>query len=128
MNLRILLIVHALVTFAAGIVLIIAPNLVPNAVNITVPPNAYLVCYLLGAMEIGIAYLSFFAAKLKDLSALKLISLSFIVLHAVTAVVEVYAIAQGVTPVLWGNVALRIGVALLFAYYGVRKLQPTLRS
>jgi hypothetical protein len=122
MALRVLFIVHAVVTFAAGVVLVVAPALIPLAVGIAIEPSQYLVCYLLGAVEIAVAVLSFFATRLVDAAAIRLVSLTFIVVHLVTAVVEVLAIAQGASPLLWGNVALRIVVAALFGWFGVARV------
>jgi hypothetical protein len=42
------------------------------------------------------------------------------VLHGVSAVVEVLALMQGADPVLWGNVVLRVVVAVLFVLVAVR--------
>jgi hypothetical protein len=119
MNLARLFIIHAVVTLAAGIALIVSPNLIPATVGIRLNPSQYLMSYLLGASELGIAFLSFFAKNLRDVVAVRLISWTFIVFHLATAVVEVYALSQGVRVSLLGNMALRIVVAALFAYYGL---------
>jgi hypothetical protein len=97
MNLPRLLVIHAVVTLAAGIALIVSPNLVPGAIGIHLDPGQYLISYLLGASELGIAFLSFFAKNLEDTKAVRLTSWTFIVFHLATAVVEVYALTQGVT-------------------------------
>lgn len=120
-NLRNLFVLHALVTFVAGAVLIVAPELIPGAVGISIAPSIYLVFYLLGAAEIAIAFLSYYAKNLTDLPALRLIALTFVVFHAVTAIVEVFAFMQGVSAAIWSNVALRILAVTLFAYYGLRR-------
>lgn len=121
MNLSRLFVLHAIVTFAAGVVLIVAPELIPGAVGITIDPSVYLVCYLLGASEIAIAFLSYYAKNLTDQPALRLISLTFVVFHPVTAVVEVFAFMQGVSAAIWSNVALRVIAVILFGYYGLRQ-------
>ena len=121
MILRGLFLVHGLITLAAGVVLIAAPALIPSVVGIEVAPDAYLVPYLLGAVEVAVAFLSIAAIRLRDAPAIRLVSATFVVMHAVTAVVEVAAIAQGADPLLWGNVALRVVVAGLFAWFGMRR-------
>jgi multisubunit Na+/H+ antiporter MnhC subunit len=121
MTLRRLLIIHALPTFAAGLVLILAPSLIPSVIGISISPNAYLVCYLLGAAELAIAFLSFFAKDLHDRQSLRLIALTFIIFHLATALVEIYAYAQGIHAAVWANVALRVIVAALFYHFGLRK-------
>ena len=127
MNLTKLLIIHAIATLAAGIALIVTPDLIPSAVDIHIDPSAYLVCYLLGTSELAIAFLSYYSKELKDTKALRLVSLTFIVFHASTAIVEVYAFTQGLSAAIWGNVALRVLVAILFTYYGLYKT-PLIRT
>lgn len=122
MILRKLLILHGVVTFVAAIVLVIAPELIPKTVGINLDKSAYLLSYFLGAAEFGIAYLSFFAARLKNIEALRLICASFIVFHLATAVLEIYALAQGVNTAILANVALRIIISVLFGYFGLLKL------
>jgi hypothetical protein len=119
-----LFLLHGVITFAAGIALIFLPNLIPNVVGISLAPTAYLVPYLLGTAEFCIAVISIGASKLKDISALRIVSWSFIVLHGSTAIVEFYAYTQGLSGLIWGNIALRIVVVVIFAYFGLYQLQP----
>jgi len=121
MDLKKLLLFHAIVTLAAGIVLVVAPSLIPQTVNIKIAPNEYLLCYFLGAAEFGIAYLSFFSRTLDDKSALRIISKTFIVFHAATGVLELYALLEGLSPKIIVNILLRIVIVVLFYYYGVSK-------
>jgi hypothetical protein len=114
MNFRLLLTLHALVTFAAGVVLIAAPDLIPGAVGAHVPSDAYLVCYLLGAAELAVAFLSFAGRNLRQPEAVRLVIGTMIVFHGCTAAVEVYAFARGVHAGIWANVAVRGVVIALF--------------
>ena len=122
MNLRILLLIHSFITLAAGIVLVGAPELIPATVNINILPKEYLICYFLGAAEFAISYLSFFARTIKDESALKIISITFIIFHGVTGAVELYALSQGASSKIIGNIILRAVVVVLFYYYGFYKI------
>jgi hypothetical protein len=117
---RILFIVHGIVTAAAGVVLIAAPGLIPSAVSIELAPAGYLLPYLLGAVELGVAVISIGAARLRDRAAIQLIALGFVVLHAGSAAVEILYLAQGADPLLWGNVAVRVIATMLFAVVTVR--------
>jgi hypothetical protein len=119
MNLTRLLVIHAVVTLAAGIALIVSPNLIPATVGIKLDRSEYLMSYLLGASELGSAFLSFFAKGLENVKAVRLITWTFIIFHVTTAVVEVYALTQGAQVSLLFNVFVRIVVAALFAYYGL---------
>ena len=42
-----LITLHAVLTMAAGIVLMFAPAAIPHAIGIVIPPAAFLLCYLL---------------------------------------------------------------------------------
>jgi hypothetical protein len=78
MVLRLLFTVHATLTVAAGIVLVIAPAAIPHAVGIIVTPPAFLLCYLLAAAELCIGLISWGARNLTDTHAIRLIATSFI--------------------------------------------------
>jgi hypothetical protein len=72
-GLRALLIIQGFLTAAAGLVLVIAPSLIPSAVGIYLPPSAYLLAYLLAGAEFGFAVLSFGGSGLADVRALRLV-------------------------------------------------------
>ena len=74
MNVAKLLLIHAIVTFAAGVVLLVAPDLIPRTVGIRVDSGVYLVCYLLGTSEMGLATLSYSSRTLKDAQGLRVVS------------------------------------------------------
>lgn len=113
------LVIHAAITFAAGIVLILMPGAIPSTVDIDLPQKANLLAYFLGAAEIAIAFLSFGARKIKDVAALSLIIWTFIVFHLATALVELYdMVLNGYSFVLLINVFVRVGVIVLFLYLG----------
>ena len=127
MILKIIFVVHALITLAAGMVLIIVPELIPSTVNIRLDPKAYLLSYFLGAAEIALAFLSFFATRLKSDEAIRLIASCFALFHFLTGATEIYALIRGADSGLWANVALRAVVTLLFLYFGIYKtknMQP----
>ncbi|MBA3662907.1 MAG: hypothetical protein H0W61_01675 [Bacteroidetes bacterium] len=119
MNLKLLLFIHALVTFAAGIVLVITPSFIPSSVNIHINSAEYLLCYFLAAAEFAMAYLSFRSRKISDTAALRVISISFIVFHASTLILELFALSQGLSVKIISNVIVRIFIVILFYFYGV---------
>jgi hypothetical protein len=121
MALKVLFIVHGIVTVAAGVVLIVAPALIPSTVGIVLPPEAFLVSYLFGACEIGVGVISLLASRVTDVTAIRVICVGFIVLHLVTASVEIFAFEEGVSPLIIANAALRVVVAGLFGWFGLRR-------
>jgi hypothetical protein len=113
--LRVLFIAHGVVTLAAAVVLAVLPAAIPATVGIAIDPEAFLLSYFLAAAELAIALLSFGAARLTDVPALRLIVTVFIVFHLSTAVLEVvFASFTAVSPVLLANIAIRIAAAALF--------------
>jgi hypothetical protein len=121
--LKALFTVHSIVTFAASILLIVAPALIPGTVNIVLSSHQYLLCYFLAAAEIGIAYLSFSAGKIEDGYSLRTICSTFIVFHISTAGLEIAALTQGLSANIVPNVILRIIISVLFWYYGIYKIK-----
>lgn len=115
-GLRILLVVHGFITLAAGIVLAVAPGLIPSVIGIQLDPTANVVVYLLAGAEFGLAVLSFGGSRLTDPCALRLIVWSVIVFHGSSGVLEAYAFAQGVSVAILGNVVARAVIVGLFAY------------
>jgi hypothetical protein len=120
-TLRLLLAFHAVVTFAAGVVLVAAPEAIPSAVGLHIGKEAYMVSYLLAAMEFGVAALSWGARSITDAHALRVIVTALIVVHATSGLLEAYAfIAGGIGGTIWANVAFRLVIIALFANYGLR--------
>jgi len=109
-----LLLSHAVITAAAGVVLVAAPAAIPAAAGIMLPAPAYLLSYLLAAAEFAFAFLSFWGARTRHAPTLRAIVLAIIVLHAASALLELLAIAQGTAFVLGANVVVRVIVIALF--------------
>ncbi|CAN5296815.1 hypothetical protein BH09MYX1_BH09MYX1_05800 [soil metagenome] len=120
--LRRLFLVHAIVTFAAGIVLVAWPEAIPRTVGIRIDESAYLMCYLLGAAEMGTAALSLFARSLRDPASLRAVTHSFAVMHFAAAAVEIYAWARAFAGnAIWLNVAFRVVIGAVFVDFGFRE-------
>jgi hypothetical protein len=115
-GLRALLVVHGFITAAAGLVLTVAPSLIPSVVGISLEPNAYVLAYLLAGAEFGLSVLSFGGIGLVDARALRLVVWTCIVFHASSGVLEVYAYAHGASVAIVGNVAARAVIVGIFAY------------
>ena len=115
--LRIVLIVHGLVTLAAAVVLAVLPAAIPATVGIELEPDAYLLSYFLAAAELAIAMLSLGATRLTDPAAVGLIVAVIVVFHLSTAVLEVvYLLFAPVTGVLIANIAVRVVAAAIFVF------------
>jgi hypothetical protein len=118
MTLRILLVIHAIIAFAAGVVLVVAPEAIPSVIGVHLAPGTFVICYLLAGAQVSIAFLSFYGVRCRDAESIHLVVRTIIVFHASTAVLEIYALTQGIDVTLWGNVALRVIVIALFFYFG----------
>jgi hypothetical protein len=126
MTLRLILTVHAIITFAATIVLIFAPPAIPMTVGISIAPPAYLLCYLLAAAELCIGVVSWGARNLTDAKALRLVVASFIVFHGASAILELWALIGGLNARILANVVFRVVAVTLFAYYRNRPAALTM--
>jgi hypothetical protein len=120
-GLRTLLVVHGVVTLAAGIVLVVAPGLIPGAIGVHLDPSANVVAYLLAGAEFGLAVLSFGGSRLTDPRALRLVVWSCIAFHATSSVLEVYAFVQGVSVGIFGNICTRGVMIAMFSYWLPRR-------
>jgi hypothetical protein len=115
--LRIVLIVHGIITLAAAVVLAVLPATIPATVGIELEPEAYLLSYFLAAAELAIAMLSLGATRLTDPAAIGLIVAVFVVFHVSTAALEVaYLAFAPVTGVLIANMAVRVVAATIFVF------------
>jgi hypothetical protein len=115
-GLRRLLLLHGLVTLAAALVLIVRPALIPAIAGFALEGNsATLLAQLLGAAELGIAVLSFGAARLDEPRALTLVAVSLAVFHAASALLELRAgSAAGLNGVIVANITVRVLIVALF--------------
>ena len=118
MNLQRLLLIQAVLTFSTCITLLVAPASSPTFFGIRLAPDQYLLCYLLAAAELGLAYLSLALRTNKDRQTRRMVSLFFMVFHGATGLVAGYAFEQGGSAQLLGNVAFRLLLVGLFYYYG----------
>jgi hypothetical protein len=64
--------------------------------------------------------LSWGARTITDPKALRIIVLAFILFHASSALLEVYAFMGGVSAAIWVNIALCVLAVALFACYGLK--------
>jgi hypothetical protein len=117
-GLKLLFRIHGFITMIAAAVLIFFPAVIPHAAGFELLPGQYLLCYLLGAAELGIAFLSFAAPSVNDKKAIRLIATSFIIFHLATAVLEAVAVFQQWRVEVIINLLMRLLIAFLFWYYG----------
>lgn len=121
MRIKLLFVIHGFITMSAGLVLFLSPASIPAAAGITITKDQFLICYLLSAIELGIAALSFGAVYIKDNTAIRVICLGMIVMHICSAIFELVAWHEGANSSIGWNVLLRIIVAVLFYFLGIRK-------
>ena len=125
--LRVVFLVHGLITLAGSVVLTAAPTAIPSMVGITLQRSDYLLVYLVAAAELAVAVLSFGAMRITDWAALRLIVATFVVLHLVSGVLDlVYVWQTGVNPTMIVNTVLRFTVvAVLLAVWRVARPHQT---
>ena len=118
---RLLLLVNAIATLAAGIVLFAFPGAIPATVGISLAPDQAFVARLLGASEFGIAALCIGALRSSEPAVLRLTASTMIVFHAASAIADMMALLQDVTSTVALNLVLRIAMIVLFALIGLRR-------
>jgi hypothetical protein len=111
---RRLLLTHAAITAAAGLALAVRPAAIPAAVGIRLPPEAYLLSYLLGAAEFGFATLSWLGAHSTELSAVRAAMLGCVVFHATSAAFEAIVWRSHPVPILLANILARLMIVGAF--------------
>lgn len=121
MNLHKLLTFHAIITLAAGLVLVFGPSVIPATVNIKMEQSQFLLCYFLAAAEFALAYLSYYGRKITDPQMMRLIVITMIIFHAATLLLELFALSNGLSSKIIANVVARLIIIGLFYYYGIMK-------
>jgi hypothetical protein len=109
--LRILFVVNAVATLAAGVVLFLFPAAIPATVGIVLAPEASFVAWLLGASEFAIAALAVGALLSREPAVWRLAALTLVVLHAASAVADLLALLQGFTLAVAVNLLVRLVLA-----------------
>ncbi len=118
-SLRVVFVVHGLITLAGAVVLTVFPTAIPSAVGITLEEADYLLVYLVAAAELAAAVLSFGAARLNDPAALRLIVMTFVVLHGASGVLDlVYMAVTDVNGTMIANTVARFTVVVVFLAVG----------
>ena len=122
-RLNLLLSAHAAITFVATWVLVLFPSVIPALVGVTLTENQYLICYLLAAFELCMAYLSWQSRRINDPHALSLVVKTIILLHGSSAVLELDVALQTMSLALMVNIVARLMVCGVFYCFGLRVLR-----
>jgi hypothetical protein len=113
--LRAVFVVHGLITLAGALVLTAFPTAMPSWVGITLERSDYLLVYLVAAAELAVAVLSFGAARVNDVAALRLIVMTFVVLHLSSGILDlVYMSLTEADSTMIANAVLRFTVVAVF--------------
>ena len=122
-RLNLLLSAHAAITFVAACVLVWFPSVIPALVGVTLTAGQYLICYLLAAFELSMAYLSWQSRRINDPHALSVVVKTIILLHGSSAVLELDVALQSMSLVLMVNIVARLIVCGVFYCFGLRLLR-----
>jgi hypothetical protein len=126
--LRAVFVVHGLITLAGAVVLTLFPTAIPSMVGITLEPPDYLLVYLVAAAELAAAALSFGAVRLTDPAALRLVVLTFVVMHGASAILDVvYMAMTDVSATMIANTVARFTVVVVFLIAGPTHQTPGTR-
>lgn len=117
-SLKLIFILHGLVTLAASVVLVIQPDMIPLQAGVPISKSEYLLCYFLAAAELTIAYFSFAAIRFTEKLAIRSVLTGFIVFHLGTALLEVVVYKSSHAQALIINIAVRVIVIIAFVAAG----------
>jgi hypothetical protein len=118
--LRWLLVVNAVASIAAALVLAIEPGAIPAAVGVTLEHSQHLMAYLLVAAELSISALCVLALLSKLAATVGQAACVLIVFHVGSAVAGAAAMAEGASPLIGWNVVLRVAMAAALAWSAKR--------
>jgi hypothetical protein len=125
--LRVVFVAHGLITLAGAVVLMVFPTAIPSMVGMTIARQEYLLVYLVGAAELAVAVLSFGATQLTDVAALRLIVMTFVVLHGFSGILDL--VYMGVTEpnatIIVNTVARFVVVAVFLVVWRVARRHHT---
>jgi hypothetical protein len=110
---RVLLLINALATGAAAVVLAIAPSAIPATIGLVLRPEEFVLSYFLAGSEAAICLMCLQGFRVRSRSLRIVLYQGLIGFHAVTAALSLVGIAQGTSPTLIWNVGLRIGLVCL---------------
>ncbi|RYY39047.1 MAG: hypothetical protein EOO08_12295 [Chitinophagaceae bacterium] len=120
MSLRLVFLLHGIITLLAAIVLVSWPEAIPRTAGIELTREQYLLCWFLAAAEFALGYLSIAARNFSDPRAIRSVCRCFFLFHLFTALMEAISIEQEVSVALIANAVVRVLVAGLFFYYSLR--------
>ena len=120
--LRTVILINAIATSAASVVLFVFPGAIPSVVSITLAPDQAFVAWLLGAAEIGIAALCIGSVHSPSHDVLRLATTTLLVFHAASAVADGMPLMQGWSLPIALNLVLRVVMVVLLAIFRSRRV------
>jgi hypothetical protein len=118
--LRVVILINAVATLAAGVVLFVVPAAIPATVGIDLAPDQRFIAWLLGAAEIAIAALCIGSVHSPHQPVLRLAAMTLMVFHAASGVADVMALTHQASAVVAANLVLRVIMIALLATFGLR--------
>ncbi len=110
---RFLLIVNALASAAAAIVLTVAPAAIPSIIGSSIGPEAYFVARLLAAAELSLAAMCAYAVQRRSDDVYQQCAVALIVLHVGSIAAGLVQFAAHSNAVVGANIAVRAVIVLL---------------
>jgi hypothetical protein len=117
--LRTVILINAIATIAAGVVLFVVPGAIPSVVGITLAPDQAFVAWLLGAAEFAVAALCIGSVHSPSHDVLRLATTTLLVFHTASAVADGLALAQAWSISIALNLVLRVLMVILLIAFRV---------
>jgi hypothetical protein len=119
-KLKVLFLINAVFNGIGALVLFFGTGLLNSLTGID--SGAYFVWNLLGVCSLSFAFLSFFATKINEKTAIHVVSAVFMIFHFLSAVVSIIVVVNGMNHAIIGNSIVHLLFFTLFIILG-RKIQ-----
>lgn len=117
MKLSKLFLINSVFNALGGVILLLGVNHLDNWLKIE--HQSDFIWHLLAVCSISLAALSFYAAKFKELASIRAAVVTFLIFNGLAALASIWAVADGVSQLVWANTAVHLAFFALFLYFGI---------
>lgn len=117
-----LFIANAIFATVGGLGLLFSADQLMTPYGLPLNEGGIFLSRLMGGMLLGVALISWLGRTLKDKESIKILSLGFIVIHGISAVIGIlYSLNGAIAPMIWVDIVIHGAFALLFYQSGFQK-------
>ena len=117
MNIRRLFIINGLILGASGILAVLSPISVCKIYGVDISPEVLMMSQFAGLGSIAVALVALFVRKVRDPLVLRGLSVAFLIIHGVGAIISIQNTLSGVIELGWPIVILYSIFTIAYAYF-----------